>query len=179
MSDKNTNSVETSAKGKGPDQRTVDDAHHRTFLCVVDSSAEMGHALKFACYRADNTNGRVALLYVMQPAEFQHWMAIGDRMRMEAREEAEELLQVVSALVQKRTGHMPVCYIREGSVDEEVVNLLDEDEHISLLVLGAASGTDGPGPLVSYLVEKMTGKLRVPVTIVPGNLTDDQIAAIT
>lgn len=151
----------------------------RTFLCVVDESEEMGAALRFACQRASNSGGRVALLYVMQPAEFQHWMAIGERMREEAREEAEELLQVVASVVEKRTGYVPKNFIREGKVREEVVKLIDEEKDISLLILGAASGTDGPGPLVSYLVEQMAGQLRIPVTIVPGNLSDEQIDAIT
>ena len=74
---------------------------------------------------------------------------------------------------------MPVLYIREGTLREEVVNLIEEEEGVSLLVLGAASGTDGPGPLVTYLVEKMAGKLRVPVTIVPGSLTEEDISLIT
>ncbi len=151
----------------------------RTFLCVVDESEEMGAALRFACRRAINSNGRVALLYVMQPAEFQHWMAIGERMREEAREEAEELLQVVASVVEKRTGYVPKTYIREGKVREVVVDLINEEKDISLLILGAATGTDGPGPLVTYLVEKMTGQLRIPVTIVPGNLTDEQVDAIS
>jgi len=99
-------------------------------------------------------------------------------MREEAREEAEELLQVVASLVQKRTGKTPTLYIREGTVREEVVKLIDEERDISLLVLGAATGTDGPGPLVTYLVEKMTDRLRVPVTIVPGGLSDEEIDAI-
>jgi len=149
-----------------------------TFLCVVDESEEFGAALRFACGRASSTDGRVALLYVMQPAEFQHWIAVGERMREEAREEAEELLQVVASLVQKRTGKTPTLYIREGTVREEVVKLIDEERDISLLVLGAATGTDGPGPLVTYLVEKMTDRLRVPVTIVPGGLSDEEIDAI-
>lgn len=151
----------------------------RTFLCVVDESEEMGAALRFACRRASNSNGRVALLYVMQPAEFQHWMAIGERMREEAREEAEELLQVVASVVEKRTGYVPECYIREGKVREVVVDLINDEKDVSLLILGAATGTDGPGPLVTYLVEKMTGQLRIPVTIVPGNLSDEQVDAIS
>ena len=151
----------------------------RTFLCVVDESEEMGAALRFACSRATNTNGLVALLYVMNPAEFQHWMAIGERMREEAMEEAEEFLQVVASVVEKRTGYIPKCYIREGKVREEVVKLIDEQTDVSLLILGAASGTDGPGPLVTYLVEKMAGQLRVPVTIVPGSLTDEQVDMIS
>ena len=106
-------------------------------------------------------------------------MAVGERMREEAREEAEEMLNVVASVVQKRMGHMPVLYIREGKLREEVVKLIEEEDGISLLVLGAASGTDGPGPLVTYLVEKMAGRLRVPVTIVPGSLAEEDIALIT
>jgi hypothetical protein len=47
------------------------------------------------------------------------------------------------------------------------------------LVLGAATGTNGPGPLVSFLIQKMAGRLRIPVTVVPGNLTDIEINEIT
>jgi len=154
-------------------------SQERTFLCVVDDSEEVGQALRFACNRANNTGGKIALLYVMPEAEFMHWMAIGDRMREEAQEEGEELLQVVSSVVEKRTGEIPICYLREGKIREEVVKLINEEKHISLLVLGAASGTDGPGPLISYLSEKMGTELRVPVTIVPGGLSDEEIDRIS
>ena len=59
------------------------------------------------------------------------------------------------------------------------MELIEEELDISLLVLGAATGTDGPGPLVSYLIQKMAGRLRIPVTVVPGNLTDIEISEIT
>mgnify|MGYP003665124157 FL=1 len=106
-------------------------------------------------------------------------MAVGERMREEAREEAEEMLNVVASVVQKRTGHLPVLYIREGKIREEVVKLISEEDGISLLVLGASSNAEGPGPLVTYLVEKMACRLRVPVTIVPGSLSEDDIEHIT
>ena len=161
-----------------PSENSTQGGSGKTFLCVVDESEEFGAALRFACGRARNTDGRVALLYVMQPAEFQHWIAVGERMREEAREEAEELLQVVASLVQKRVGKTPTLFIREGTVREEVVKLINEEKDLSILVLGAATGTDGPGPLVTYLVEKMTDQLRVPVTIVPGGLSEEEIDAI-
>lgn len=151
----------------------------RTFLCVVDDTPEFEKALRFACRRARNSGGRMALVYVMAPAEFQHWVAVGERMREEARQEAEEMLNVVSATVHQLTGKMPVVFIREGKIREEIVSLIEEERDISLLVLGAATGTDGPGPLVEYLVEKMAGQLRVPVTIVPGNLDNEHIDAIS
>ncbi|MCH7795641.1 MAG: universal stress protein, partial [Proteobacteria bacterium] len=40
-------------------------------------------------------------------------------------------------------------------------------------------GSRGPGPLVSALTGKMIGKLRIPVTVVPGNLGDEEIDLIS
>ena len=150
-----------------------------TFLCVVDESEELSQALRFSCERAKRVGGRVSLLYVIEPAEFQHWASVGDLMREERRQDAEELLSIISAIVQKRTGKVPTVYIREGTLHEQLMELIEEELDISLLVLGAATGTDGPGPLASYLVQKMAGRLRSPVTVVPGSLTDEEIDAIT
>ncbi|OHC74348.1 MAG: universal stress protein [Rhodospirillales bacterium RIFCSPLOWO2_12_FULL_58_28] len=151
----------------------------RTFLCVVDNTEELSQALRFACRRAVRSGGRVALLYVIEPVEFQHWMAVGNLMREERREEAEEMINVVASVVQKRTGSTPVIFIREGNLTDELIKLIDEEKEISVLVLGAATGAEGPGPIISYLVGKMAGRLRIPITIVPGSLTDEQIDAIT
>ena len=151
----------------------------RTFLCVVDESEELTQALRFACRRAVSTDGNVALLYVIEPAEFQHFAAIGDLMREERRDEAEEMLQVVASSVQRQTGRTPTIYIREDAVTDALVSLLEEEEGIDLLVLGAATGPEGPGPLVTHIVQKMAGRLPVPITIVPGNLSDSQIDALT
>jgi nucleotide-binding universal stress UspA family protein len=149
------------------------------FLCVVDESEELWKALRFACRRAAQVDGRVGLLYVVEPAEFQHWLAVAELMRDERREEAEETLQKVATAAQKLTGSMPVLYIREGEVNDELIKLIDEHTEITSLILGAATGLDGPGPIVSYLVQKKSGRLRVPITIVPGMLSDEQIDAIT
>ncbi len=151
----------------------------RTFLVVVDNSEELHVALRFASLRAKKTGGRVALLYVVEPADFQHWMAVEDLMREEGRQEAEAVLQKYSAEVQEWSGKTPVFYLREGKLRDELLKLIDEDRSISVLVLGAATGTEGPGPLISSLAGKMTSDLRVPLTIVPGYLTDEQLESLT
>jgi nucleotide-binding universal stress UspA family protein len=152
----------------------------RTFLCVVDESEELTQALRFSCQRASNTGGRVALIYVIEPAEFQHWMAVGNLMLEEQREKAQETVQVIASVVNARTGKTPIIYIREGKLVEELITLIaDPDAGISLLVLGAATGPEGPGPMISTLIQKMAGRLHVPVTIVPGNMTDEDLDAIT
>ncbi len=155
------------------------DISDRVFLVVVDETEEMKVALRFACLRARRTGGRVALLYVIEPAEFQHWMAVGDLMREEARSEGEQLLQRLAAQVNELVGTIPVLYVREGKVRDELFKLLDEEPRISVLVLGANTGSRGPGPLVSALTGKMIGKLRVPITVVPGNLGDEEIDSVS
>ena len=155
------------------------DSSDRVFLVVVDETEEMEVALRFACRRARHTGGRVALLYVIEPAEFQHWMAVEDLMREEARSEGEQLLQKLAAQVNELVGSIPILYVREGKVRDELFKLLDEEPRVSILVLGANPGSRGPGPLVSALTGKMIGKLRVPVTVVPGNLGDEEIDLIS
>jgi nucleotide-binding universal stress UspA family protein len=151
----------------------------RTFLVVVDETQEMRNALRYACGRAKRTGGRVALLYVTEPAEFQHWLGVGKVMEDERRAEAEQLLQTLAAEVVEATGRMPSLYLREGRRSEELLKLLDEEPGISILVLGTASGKSDPGPLVSYLIGQMGDRLRVPVTLVPGILGEEAIEALT
>lgn len=153
--------------------------HNRIFLVVVDETEEMRVALRFACRRARNTGGRVALLYVIEPSDFQHWQAVGNLMREEARNEGERLLQKLAAEVNEMSGKMPVLYLRDGKVRDELLKLLDEEPSISILVLGASTSNRGPGPLVSALTGKLIGKLRVPLTVVPGNLSDEALDAVT
>ena len=157
---------------------TVDNTDDRIFLVVVDDTDEMRVALRFACRRAAHTQGRVALLYVVESSEFQHWMSVGDLMREEARSEGEQVLQRCAAQVSEQTGSLPVLYLREGSRRSQLMELIDEEPSISILVLAADTGPRGPGPLVSALTGKFVGKLRVPVTIVPGHLSDEEVDQI-
>ncbi|SOD90071.1 universal stress protein [Caenispirillum bisanense] len=155
------------------------DTRRRTFLVVVDDSPELHAAARFAARRAARTGGRVALLSVVQPVEGGHWMFVGNLMQEEAREDAERRLQQLAATVHATSGHRPELIVREGSLREELFSLIEEDEDISVLVLGAAVGGEGPGPLVQALTGKNAGKLRIPVTIVPGNLTETEIDALS
>jgi nucleotide-binding universal stress UspA family protein len=163
-----------------PSSRRDDRDQPNVFLVVVDNSPEMRVALRFASRRAKRTSGRVGLLRVVRKADFQHWAAIGNLMREEARDEAEQLLQEHAATVTELTGgEMPILYVKEGDIKSAVVQLIDEDSQIRILVLAAATGKRGPGPLITFLMKKIIGKSRIPVTIVPGGLTNDQIDTLT
>ena len=155
-------------------------ATQRVFLVVVDESDEMRSALRFACRRAQHTKGRVALLYVVEPVEFQHWIGVGRVMEEEARLDAERRMQTLAADVFAQTGTMPTVHIREGQRTEQLVELLQEEPSISLLVLATAEEGNDPGPLVTFLINNIgRNRFRVPVTLVPGQLSEDEIDALS
>ncbi|NQV44217.1 MAG: universal stress protein [Rhodospirillales bacterium] len=164
---------------KDQDQEAQDPSEERTFLCLVDDTEEFSPTLRFVCRRAMNTGGRIALLYIIQPAEFQHWLGVGDLMKQESREQAEEMCNVVADVVLKQTGKIPVIYIREGQAHEVLAKLIEEESSLSVLVLGASTKGEGPGPIVSHIVNKVAGGFALPITIVPGGLSDEEIDAIT
>jgi nucleotide-binding universal stress UspA family protein len=158
--------------------QTTTQVGERVFLVVVDESPEMRNALRYACRRAKRTGGRVALLYVMPPPEGQTWGGVADLMRQEARQEAEQAVARYADVAATMTGQPPAIHIREGKSRDELVKLLNEDRSICVLVLGAASTGEGPGPLVTAFTRAGSG-LRIPLTIVPGALSEAEIDVIS
>ncbi len=150
-------------------------ADPRVFLVIVDDSDEFRTAVHYAARRAAHTGGRLALLYVIEAPDLQHWISIEDLAREERREEAEQLMQHLCEEIAPIAGSMPIVYIREGRRRDELLALIKEEPSISILVLAAGTGPEGPGPLITYLTGKPAARLRVPVTIVPGGLTMEQL----
>ncbi len=149
------------------------------FLVCVDDSEDCRVALRFASLRARNTGGHVVLLYVIEPADFQHWAAVGRLMEDESREEAERILQTLAADVIEHADIQPVLIVREGRRGEEILKLIEEDPTIDIMVLGAAAEGHGSNELVHLLTGELTKRLSIPLTIVPGNLTDEQLESLT
>lgn len=69
--------------------------------------------------------------------------------------------------------------IVEGKKVEQIMALIEKDEDVAILVLGAAVDNKGPGPLVSSLAAGTNaGQFPIPITIVPGGLTLEDIKAM-
>jgi len=156
-----------------PPPLTTDEV--RVFLVIADRTPEMKKALRFAAGRAQRLGGIVGIVRVIEPSDFQHWAAVGSLMRDEAREDAEMFLQECAADIQDVCDRLPVLYIREGNPREEIMKLVEEEDDIRILILGASASAKGPGPLITYLTKKVVGKMRIPVMLVPGGLDDAEL----
>lgn len=150
----------------------------RKFLVVLDDSRECLNAMRFAAMRAAHTGGGVAILSVIPPEEFNHWIGVGEVMREEARERIHAHFEVFAKWMRDKQGVDPELVIREGEPVDEIIEQVRQDSEIGILVLGAGTGRKGPGPLVTQMT-KSAGSLPIPITIVPGDLSKEKLEAIT
>ena len=149
--------------------------HSPKFLVVIDESPECDRAVYFASRRALRTGASVLMLRVIETQDRnQQWLGVADIMRAEAHEEANAVLDRHAARASSITGVMPERVIREGEKAQELLKLIEEDEDIAVLVLAAATGKEGPGPMVASLA-KNAGEFPIPVGIVPGHLSDEDL----
>ena len=150
----------------------------RKFLVVLDDSRECLNAMRFAAMRAAKTGGGVQILSIIPPDEFNHWVGVGEIMREEARERIHAHFDVFAKWMRDKQNVDPELVIREGEAVPEILAQIREDSDVGVLVLGAGTDKNGPGPLVSQL-SRASGTLPVPITIVPGELSKDRLEAVT
>lgn len=148
----------------------------RKFLVVVDKTPECAVALRFAARRAQHTGGRVSLLCVAEPSDFQQWKGVEDIMREEAHKAAEKLVFDAAKTINELAGLIPELVIEHGRKPERLLDLIKRDSDISILVLASSTAKEGPGPLVSMFAGP--GAQAIPVTIVPGGLSAEAIDAL-
>ena len=157
------------------------EGHQRKFLVIVDESPEGETALYYAARRAYRTGGGLALLFVIEPPEMMHWLGVMDTFRDEQYQKARAVFRLRARKL-KTWGFEDIAHeeiIREGHKAEEIVKLIEEDRDFGILVLGASADPEGPGPLVSSLAAgAQAGTFPIPVTIVPGNLTIEEIKGL-
>ena len=160
-------------------RRSYEAGHRPKHLVVIDETQECDRAVYFASRRAARIGGNVVMLRVndMQ-GQSQQWLGVADIMRAEAREEADAELNKYAARANGIAGITPERAVRDGDMAEEILKLIDEDEDIFILVLAAGTGTEGPGPLVAT-IGRTAGDYPIPVAIVPGHLSDEEIDALS
>lgn len=160
-------------------RRSYEAGHTPKFLVIVDDTPESDRAIYFASRRAARTGAKVIMLRVIEPLDrHQQWLGVADIMRQEAEEAANASLDTAAARAHAAAGIKPERTIREGEKAEEILELIEEDEDIAILVLAAGVGKEGPGPLVSSL-SKTAATFPIPVAIVPGHLSDEELDALS
>ena len=153
--------------GGGDDDRPV-------FIVLVDETEEMPRALRFASNLCRGVGGRVVLFYVTKRTEVQQWAGIQERIEEEQRGQAEQCLRELADHVLEWTGVVPSMVIRSGEAHEELLALAEEYTR-AVLVLASSQQGDTAGPVISFLTGKGRSRLKVPVVVVPGSVSEEDL----
>lgn len=160
-------------------RQSFESGHHRKFLVVIDETPECDRAVYYASRRAVRTGGKLVMLACISTGEAnRQWLGVGELMLAEARDEVEKRMDHFAARARHLAGIDAERIIREGGKAEEIQKLIDEDPDIGVLVLAAGTDNKGPGPLVASLASSRSVTMTIPITIVPGQLTDEELDAL-
>jgi nucleotide-binding universal stress UspA family protein len=162
-------------------RRSFEAGHRRKFLIVVDDSQEVESALYYAASRVQRSSGSLVMLYVIEPGDYQHWVGVRQAQLEEETTKAKALFRLFRRKLSNAGFENIECedVVQEGDTGKVIIDLISEDEDIAILVLGAATDAKGPGPLVSSLAaSRVAGGFPIPVTVVPGQLSLEDIKAL-
>jgi nucleotide-binding universal stress UspA family protein len=160
-------------------RQSYEAGHKPKCLVIVDDTAEWDRAVYYASRWAMRGGGGVVMLRIIETEDQnQQWLGVADIMRAEAEENANAALDRAAKRASAIAGISPERVIREGDATEQILEAIERDLDISVLVLAASPGAEGPGPLVATIA-KTAGSFPIPVVIVPGDLADADIDALS
>lgn len=164
----------------GPIREIHKEGHCRKFLTIIDDTPECESAVYFAACRARSTGSQVVLAYIVEPEEFQHWLMVEEAARAEGEQRGVAVLRLYRRKL-KNWGFGDITaeeLIRHGEIREQITEIVRDDADIAFLVLGASTGSEGPGRLVSWLAGQQAGHFLIPIVLVPGALEFEEIEAL-
>jgi nucleotide-binding universal stress UspA family protein len=150
----------------------------RTYLVVVDDSAEARVALRFAARRAAKTGGRVEVLGIVEPQDFVQFGGVQAAIEEEQKLRIEGVVSSAIGELLDEAGVEANIIIRQGEVVRTVRDYLTGRDDVAALVLGAAP-SGSPGPLIAYFTGNDAGRLPCPVMIIPGSLSEERLEQLS
>jgi nucleotide-binding universal stress UspA family protein len=160
-------------------RRSYEAGHKPKCLVIVDDTAEWDRAVYYASRWAIRVGGGVVMLRIIEiEDQNQQWLGVADIMRAEAYEDAEAALDRASGRANGIAAINPERVIREGDPTEQILDVIDKDPDIAVMVLAANPGPEGPGPIITMMAS-VVGSFPIPITIVSGDLSDEDIDALS
>jgi nucleotide-binding universal stress UspA family protein len=150
----------------------------RTYLVVVDDSAESRVALRFAARRAAKTGGKIEVLGIVEPQDFVQFGGVQNAMEEEQRLRIEGVVSGAVGEILDECGMEANVIMRSGEVVRTVREYLEGRDEVAALVLGAAP-SGNPGLLVANFAGSDAGQLPCPVMIIPGSLSEERLEQLS
>ena len=141
-------------------------------IACVDIANASSRALRYACVRAKQMNFALKILAVMEVSHKN--LMFGSRaIAQDKRQQLDKDLKKLTDQIFNDIGIMPAVSIREGEIMTEIIQEIKATPSCTMLVLGKSQNALSDNSLLPKIAGKIGNKIKVPVTVVPENLSDE------
>ncbi|MEA3058809.1 MAG: hypothetical protein QOE50_221, partial [Sphingomonadales bacterium] len=105
----------------------------RTYLVVVDDSAESRAALRFAARRAVKTGGTIEVLGIVEPQDFVQFGGVQSAIEEEQRLRIEGVVSAAIGETLDEFGMQPNIIVRQGEAVKSVREYLEGRDEVAAL----------------------------------------------
>ena len=156
-----------------------EDELKRTYLVVVDDSAEARVALRFAARRAGKTDGRIEVLGIVEPQDFVQFGGVQAAMEEEQRLRIEGVVSSAIGEILDESGIEAENHHSPGRGGAERCATMSRAATKSRHWCSARRQAGSPGPLVVNFTGADAGLLPCPVMIIPGSMDDERLEQLS
>ena len=151
----------------------------RTYLVVIDDSAEARVALRFAARRAAKTNGRIEVLGIVEPQDFVQFGGVQAAIEEEQRLRIEGVVSSAVGEILDESGVEANIIVRQGEPVKAVREYIGEREEVARA--GARRGAERTtrDRWSTNFTGTDAGRLPCPVMIIPGSLSDERLEQLS
>jgi nucleotide-binding universal stress UspA family protein len=157
--------------------KSHEEKHNPTIVVCVDTSNTSDITLRYACYKAKLTGFTLRILAVMENSH-KNLLFGAKAIGLEKRQELEKRLQKLTAKISNENGITPTTSIREGDVVAEIIREIKSIPDCAMLIFGKSRNSLSDNTVLPKIAQKIGDKIRVPVMIVPENLSEDFLKKI-
>ena len=147
-------------------------------VCISSSLQDQSMAaLRFACYKAKESNCHVELISVIDTTDnsYQKLFTAGDMVKTNKRKEVEEYLKLLVEKAYELGQDSIAVNLKEGFIMEEIIKRIENDNKISMLILEANQNSPNKGKTLSSFAEQVANKILIPLVIIPNNIDDEHL----
>ena len=152
-------------------------AKSNILVCIDITSASIT-ALRYACYKAKKTGFCVNIVAVIESSH-KGLLFASRAVGKDKRLQIEDHLKKLTKKVNEEINIMPAITIKEGNIATEIIQAAKEDKNCAMIILGKSSTSLSDNTVIPTISRKIGNKIRVPVVIVPENMSEECLKRLT
>ena len=148
-----------------------------TILICVDTNNPSITALRYACYRAKKLGFSLQILTVIENSH-KNMLFGSHAISQDKKKHIEKTLKKLLDDLYAETSIIPVVSMREGDIASEIVKEVRSIANCVTIFLGKSYNPLSDNTVLPKIIRKIGDKIKIPVTIIPENLSENYFKAL-